>query len=215
MFKSFLNILYFFTFLFPLVSFAQDSTLNNIQRKLDEQKNARVNLVYSFNTVSYVHKLDKHGGIEKTDTIKTWQKFKGDSLQEYALLYSSDKKEERNGGKKGHRASAQLPRLDDPAYDFLVDQTVGKITFNPKKPKKGNLAGELLYDPQSLTLIQINAAMSKHKWPVNEFSLKTEFVLVEEFLFPSKLWMQAGWNALISRGRIRVESSNTDYNIYK
>jgi hypothetical protein len=180
---------------------------------MDQQETEQKGLVYSFNTITYVHKLDKQGGIEKTDTTKTWQKFKGDSLQEYTLLYSSDKKEEK--GKKEKRESSQLPKLTDPAYEFRVDQGSGKITFSPKKAKKGDLAGELLYDPQSLVLKQIRAAMPKLKWPVNEFEMEMEFVQVEGFLFPAVFRMQVAWNALISKGRIRVQSQNSDFKIYR
>jgi hypothetical protein len=199
----------------PISVTAQDSTLIKLQQKMDQQKKAQKELVYSFNTITYVHKLDKQGGIEKTDTVRTWQKFKGDSLQEYSLLYSSDKKEEKGEGKKGSRESSKLPKLTDPAYNFRVDQESGKITFKPQKAKKGDLAGELLYDPQSLELKQINATMPKLKWPVKEFEMEMKFLLLEGFLLPSEFRMQAAWNALISKGRIRVESQNSDFKIYR
>lgn len=199
----------------PMSVIAQDPILIKLQEKMDRQEMEQKELVYSFNTITYVHKLDKQGGIEKTDTMKTWQKFKGDSLQEYTLLYSSNKKEEKNEGKKGGRESSQLPKLTDPAYDFKVDAASGKITLNPKKAKKGDLAGELLYDPQSLELRQIKATVPKLKWPVNEFEMELKFVQVEGFLFPAEFRMQVAWNALISKGRIRVQSSNSDFKIYK
>lgn len=201
--------------LIQISTFAQDSTLIKLQQNMDRQEKEQKELVYSFNTITYVHKLDKQGSIEKTDTIKTWQKFKGDSLQEYTLLYSSDKKEEKNEGKKGSRESSQLPKLTDPTYNFRVDAASATISFAPKKPKKGDLAGELLYDPQSLDLKQINATMSKLKWPVNEFNMEMKFMQYEGILFPEEFKMQAGWNALISKGRIRVESRNSDFKIYK
>ena len=215
MFKSFIKYLYFILFLFPSVSFAQDSTLIKVQQKMDEQEKAQKEVIYSYNTISYVHKLGKHGVIEKTDTIKTWYKFKGDSLQEYTLLYSSDKKEEKTEGKKGRSESAKLPKLDDPAYDFQVDQASGKISFAPKKPKKGDLTGELLYDPQDMTIKQINATIPKLKWPVKEFETEMKFLLLEGFLFPSEFQMQVGWDALISKGRIRVVSQNSDFKLYR
>lgn len=207
--------IFFITAILQISALAQDSTLINIQRKMDEQEKAQKELVYSYNTISYVHKLDKHGGIEKTDTIKTWHKFKGDSLQEYTLLYSSNKKEEKSEGNKGSSESAKLPKLNDPAYDFQVDQVSGKIGFAPKKAKKGDLAGELLYDPQDLTLKQINATIPRLKWPVKEFEMEMKFLLLEGFLFPSEFRIQVGWNALVSKGRIRVESINSDYKIYR
>jgi hypothetical protein len=217
MYHNFSNIftVLFLIFYFPLVSLAQDPILIKLQEKMDRQEMEQKELVYSFNTITYVHKLDKQGGIEKTDTTRTWQKFKGDSLQEYTLLYSSDKKEEKDEGKKENRQSSQLPKLTDPAYDFLVDAASGKIAFVPKKAKKGDLAGELLYDPGDLTLKRIKATMPKLKWPVKEFEMEIKFIRMEEFLFPAEFRMQVAWNALISSGRIRVESSNTDFKIYK
>ena len=200
----------------PTISFAQDSTLIRLQQKMDQQEKLQKDLVYSFNSVSYVHQLDKQGNIEKTDTVKTWQKFKGDSLQEYTLLFSSDQKnKEKDGDKKEHRENSELPKLDDPAYDFKVDRDRGLISFAPRKPKKGDLAGEISYDAQGLYLKGLQATMPKLKWPVNEFRMNITFAQVEGFLFPSEFRMQAGWNALISRGKIRVESSNSDYKIYK
>jgi hypothetical protein len=211
---------YFLTILiiaiFQFSAQAQDSTLIRLQQKMDRQEKLQKDLVYSFNSVSYVHQLDKQGMIEKTDTIKTWQKFKGDSLQEYTLLFSSEKKQkEKDGDKKEHRESSQLPKLDDPAYDFKVDRDRGLISFAPRKPKKGDLAGEISYDAQGLYLKGLQATMPKLKWPVNEFRMNITFSQVEGFLFPSEFRMQAGWNALISKGRIRVESSNSDYKIYR
>jgi hypothetical protein len=190
----------------------QEPILERLQEKMDRQEAEQKGLVYSFNTVTYVHKLDNKGVIEKTDTIKTWQKFRGDSLQEYTLLYSSDKREGKD--KKEKRESSQLPKLTDPAYDFRVDQESGRITFSPKKARKGDLAGELLYDPQSLELRQLKAAMPRLKWPVNEFELEMKFITADGLLFPSEFRMQAGWNAIVSQGRIRVESRNSDFRIY-
>lgn len=202
--------------LMPVLSLAQDSILIRLQQRMDQQEILQKDLVYSFNSVSYVHQLDKQGKIEKTDTIRTWQKFKGDSLQEYTLLFSSEKKKkEQDGDKKEHRESSELPKLSDPAYDFKVDRDRGLISFAPKKPKKGDLAGEISYDAQGLYLKGLQATMPRLKWPVNEFRMNITFSRVEGFLFPSEFWMQAGWNALISKGRIRVESSNSDYKIYK
>jgi len=207
-------LIFFITTILQVSAHAQDSTLIKLQQKMDQQEAEQKGLVYGFNTITYVHKLDKQGGIEKTDTTRTWQKFKGDSLQEYTLLYSSDKKEEKNEGKKGHSERIQLPKLTDSTYNFRVDQATGKIVFNPKKAKKGDLAGELLYDPRDLTLKQIKATMSKLKWPVKEFEMEVKFVQIEGFLFPAEFRMLAGWNALISKGRIRVESKNFDHKIY-
>jgi len=196
-------------------AFSQDSVLIRLQEKMDQQENAQKELVYSYNTISYVHKLDKHGVIEKTDTTKTWHKFKGDSLQEYTLLYSSNKKGEKSEGMKRRSEKVKLPKLNDPAYNFRVYTTSGKVAFNPKKPKKGDVAGELLYDPRDLTCKQINATMPKLKWPVKELEMEMRFIQIKEFLFPSEFRVQVGWNALISRGRIRVESINSDYKIYR
>ncbi len=208
-------LIFFITAILQITALAQDPILLRLQEKMDRQEKEQKELVYGFNTITYVHKLDKQGGIEKTDTTRTWQKFKGDSLQEYTLLYSSDKKEEKKEGKKGNRESSQLPKLTDPAYDFLVDSESGTISFSPKKAKKGDLSGELLYDPQSLELKRIKATMPKLKWPVNEFEMELKFMQIEGFLFPTEFRMQAGWNALISKGRIRVESQNSDFKIYR
>jgi hypothetical protein len=201
--------------LLQVSAFSQDSILIRLQEKMDQQEKAQKELVYSYNTISYVHKLDKHGVIKKTDTTKTWHKFKGDSLQEYTLLYSSNKKEEKSEGMKRRSEKVKLPKLNDPAYNFRVDPTSRKVAFNPKKPKKGDVAGVLLYDPRDLTCKQINATMPKLKWPVKELEMEMRFIQIKGFLFPSEFRVQVGWNALISKGRIRVESSNSNYKIYK
>lgn len=188
---------------------AQQSILARLQERMDRQDELRKSLVYSYSSETLAHKLGQWGAIEKTDTIRAWQKFKGDSLLEYALLYSSDKKEEKDDGKKRKREGPQFPKLTNPAYNFQADQEAGKIRFNPKNPKKGDLSGELLYDPQSLELKKIKATMPKLKWPVKEFEMEIKFIRMAEFS------MQAGWNALISKGRIRVESQNTDFKIFR
>ncbi len=210
---------YIFTFIITIALYvsaiAQEPLLTRLQEKMDQQEKAQKELVYSYNTISYVHKLDKQGAIEKTDTIKTWQKFKGDSLQEYSLLYTTDKKEEKSDGKKERKESAKLPKLNDPNYDFRVDSISGTVGFLPRKPKKGDLSGEIAYDPESLDLKAIKATMPKLKWPVKEFEMEIKFIRMEEFLFPAEFRMQVAWNALISSGRIRVESSNSDFKIYR
>lgn len=194
---------------------AQDSVLNAVQQHLDRQKELKKDLVYSFTTLSYVHKLDKQGLVEKTDTVETWQKFLGDSLLDRKIVYTSDKKQKKREDGKGNSQSMELPKLNDPKYEFLVDRSGASISFKPRKPKGGDLAGTVIYDPQDMSLEKIDITMPKLSWPVNEFSMKAEFIKIEGFLFPSKMWMKAGWNALISRGRIRVESSNSDHKIYR
>jgi hypothetical protein len=210
---------YFLTVLIITISqlsaVAQDSVLSEVQKQLDRQKELKKNLVYSFTTLSYVHKLDKQGLVEKTDTVETWQKFLADSLLDRQIVYTSDKKQRKREDGKGRSQSMELPKLNDPKYEFLVDRSGASISFKPKNPKGGDLAGTITYDPQDLSLEKMDITMPKLSWPVNEFFMKAEFILVEEVLFPSNLWMQAGWNALISKGRIRVESSNSDYKIYK
>lgn len=192
---------------------AQQSLLTRLQERMDRQDEQRRHLVYSYSSETLVHKLDQRGAIEKTDTIRAWQKFKGDSLLEYTLLYSSDKKG-RDDGNKGKRGGSEFPKLTDPAYDFQVDPEDGRIRFNPKKAKKGDLAGELLFDPQSLDLRQVKAAMPRQKWPVNEFEMEISFLQVEGHSLPAVFKMQAGWNAVVSQGRIRVESRLSDHRIY-
>ncbi|MDP2806744.1 MAG: hypothetical protein Q8O74_01245, partial [bacterium] len=118
-------------------------------------------------------------------------------------------------GKNKRQEKFKLPKLNDPKYEFSVNHTDGVITFKPVKPKSGDLAGTIHYDPLDMSLKKIALTMPKLKWPVNEFTMKAEFAMIEKFLLPSQSWMQAGWNALISKGRIRVESSNSDYTIYK
>lgn len=210
---------YFLTFLLITVSqlsaVAQDSLLSEVQKQLDRQKELKKTLVYSFTTLSYVHKLDKQGMVEKTDTVKTWQKFLGDSLLERQIVYPSDRKPEKHQDGKGSNESMELPKLNDPKYEFTVNRSEGTIRFSPLKPGKGDLAGRIVYDPQDLSLKELDMTMPRLKWPVNEFQMKAKFVVIEGLLFPAELRMQAGWNALISRGRIRVESSNSDYKIYK
>jgi hypothetical protein len=202
------------TALLPFSALAREPVLARLQEKMDQQEREIKELVYAYNTLTYVHKLDKNGAIEKSDTFKVWQKFKGDSLIEHTLLYTSDKKGEREGKKERH-GNAKLPKFDDPDYNFNVDSISGKIGFTPKKPKKGDLSGEITYDSQSLDIKEIKASMPKLKWPVSEFSMEMRLIRVEEFLFPTEFKMQAGWNALISKGRVRVESRNSDFVIYK
>jgi hypothetical protein len=208
-------VILFITTIIQVTAFAQDPMLNQVQQQLDRQKEIKKNLIYSFTTLSYIHKLDKQGLVEKTDTVETWQKFLGDSLLDRQIVYTSDKKQKKREDGRGHSQSMELPKLNDPRYEFLVDRSGASISFKPKKPKGGDLAGAISYDPQDLSLEKMDITMPKLSWPVNEFSMKAEFIMVEEVLFPSKLWMQAGWDALISKGRIRVESSNSDYKIYK
>lgn len=203
----------FITTIIQVTALAQDSILIQLQQKMDRQEILQKDLVYCFNTVSYIHKLDKNGSIEKTDTIEAWQKFKGDSLCENKLLYSTEKDHREGDGKGKKSEKAELPKFDDPEYDFLVDPSEGRIKFTQKKPKKGALSGEMAFDMHSLLLTGIRATMPKLKWPVNEFSMDMKFTAVQGVVFPSEMVMQAGWNALVSKGRIRVESRFFDYMI--
>ncbi len=198
-----------------LSAVAQDSVLNQVQQQLDRQKEIKKNLVYSFTTLSYVHKLDKQGLVEKTDTVISWHKYKGDSLLEFHIISTTDKDQYKEPEKNKRQEKLKLPKFNDPKYEFSVKQTEFSIKFKPIKPKGGDLAGTVSYDPQDMSLKEIDVTMPKLKWPLNEFAAKTEFAMFEEFMLPTHTWMQAGWNALISKGRIRVESSNSDYKIYK
>jgi hypothetical protein len=200
--------------IFPVSIFAQDPIRLRLQQKMDKQEAEQKSLVYSYQNVTYVNKLDKNGSVEKTDTIITWQKYQGESQLEQKLIYSSDKKAGKSG-KRERSQSAKLPRLDDPEYDFRVDSLSGKIVFTPHKPKKGQLSGEVRYDPASLDLKGLTITMPKPKWPVDEFDMEMIFVKVEGFLFPGEFRMQAGWNAIVSQGRIRIESRNSDFITYK
>lgn len=204
-----------FIAVFQVLSFAQDPILIRAQQQRDRQKELMKNLVYSYNTVSYICQLDKTGLIEKSDTVISWHKLKGDSLLESRIISATNKKHQKEQGQSNDQENIELPKFNDPKYEFSVNQADGRITFKPVKPKKGDLAGTVRYSPDEIFLQEINITMPKLKGPVNEFNMKVEFTRIEEFLFPSKICMQAGWNALISKGRIRVESSNSDYQIYK
>ena len=200
---------------FQISALAQDSVLNEVQQQLDQQKELKKTLVYSFTTLSYIHKLDKQGLVEKTDTVISWHKYKGDSLLEFRIISSPDKDQYKEPGKKQRQEKFKLPKLTDPKYDYSVNPNECSITFNPVNPKSGDLAGRINYDPQDMALKKIALTMPKLKWPMNEFAMRAEFTMVEEFLLPSQTWMQAGWNAMISKGRIRVDNCCSGYNIYK
>jgi hypothetical protein len=210
---------YFITIVLIAVSqisaLAQDSVLNAVQQQLDWQKVLKKDMVYSYSTLSYIQKLDKTGRIEKTDTVVSWHKYKGDSLLEFRVISSTDKDQYKEPGKNKRQERIKLPKLTDPNYDYSVNPNECSITFNPVKPKSGDLAGTISYDPQDMSLKKIDLTMPKLKWPANEFSMWAEFATVDGYIMSTKTWMQAGWNAVISRGRIRVESSNSDYKIYK
>jgi hypothetical protein len=55
--------------------------------------------------------------------------------------------------------------------------------------------------------------MPKLKWPVKEFSMKIDWTEAGGILVPSYIWMQAAWNAIISSGRMRVETTISDIRV--
>jgi hypothetical protein len=197
---------------------AQDSLIARVQQRLDEQQARQAKASYSYIATTLVYKLDKQGNIEKADTFRNWQRFAGGKQVTDSLLYSSDPKERDKKGKKEekHSESVDMPKLTDPSLECSVapgDNGLGTITFKPKKPKGGDIAGELSVDPASGWLRKSTFYMPKLKWPVKEFSMKMDWTEAGGILLPSYIWMQAAWNAIISSGRIRVETTISDIKV--
>jgi hypothetical protein len=200
---------------------AQDPLIAKVQQRLEDQHARQAKASYSYYSQTLVHTLDKAGNVEKVDTFRNWQRFVNDSLVTDSLVYTSNVKEREKAKKKGtkeekHSESIAMPKLTDPALECVVapgDDGFATITFKPKKPKGGDIAGELTVDPSSGELRRSTFYMPKQKWPVKEFSMKMDWTEAGGLLFPSYLWMQAGWNAIITSGRIRVETTISDIKV--
>jgi hypothetical protein len=195
---------------------AQDSVLVRVQRQIERQEARRTSAMFSYYTDNLITELDNKGRARKVDTVRTWQKVRGDSVLADSLLYTS-RKEKRKGG--GHRESAEFPKLGDPRYEFTVqppsgDGSPGRIAFKPRKPRSGDLAGELFYDPASYDLIEAEITMPKPKFPAKEFLMKLSWTTVDGVRLPSSLWMQASWSMVVMSGRFRVESMMHGHRVY-
>jgi hypothetical protein len=196
----------------------QDPLVAMVQQRLDEQHVKQATANYNYIATTLVYKLDKQGNIEKADTFRNWQRFVNGKQVADSLLYSSDRKERDKKGKKEekHSESVDMPKLTDPSMECVVGPVVNglaAVSFKPKKPKGGDIAGELSVDPASGKLRKSTFYMPRMKWPVKEFSMKMDWTEDGGILIPSYIWMQAAWNAIISSGRIRVETTISDIKV--
>ncbi|MRR51758.1 MAG: hypothetical protein EG825_12750 [Rhodocyclaceae bacterium] len=200
---------------------SQDPLVARVQQRLDEQRERQAKASYSYHTLTLMHTLDQQGNVEKVDTFRNWQRYVNGSLVTDSLIYSSDAKrrerESKKDGKEGkHSQSVELPTLTDPAIECAVGpgaDGLAAISFKPRKPRGGDVAGELLVDPASGGLRASTFTMPKLKWPVKEFSMKLDWTEAGGLLFPSYIWMQARWNAIVSSGRIRIETTISDIRV--
>ncbi|HTY08650.1 MAG TPA: hypothetical protein VMF29_05755 [Candidatus Edwardsbacteria bacterium] len=197
---------------------AQDPLIARVQQRLDEQHVKQAKASYNYIATTLVYKLDKQGNIEQADTFRNWQRFVNGAQVTDSLLYSSDPKERDKKGKKEskHSESVAMPKLTDPAMDCAVGPAVdglAAVSFKPRKPKGGDIAGELSVEPSTGALRKSSFYMPKMKWPVKEFSMRMDWTEVNGVLIPSYIWMQAAWNAIITSGRIRVETTISDIKV--
>ena len=196
----------------------QDPLVAKVQQRLDEQHDKQAKASYNYIATTLVYKLDKQGNIEQADTFRNWQRFVNGKQVADSLLYSSDPKERGKKGKKEskHSESVAMPKLTDPAMECVIEQAsngLAAISFKPRKPKGGDIAGELAVNPASGELRKSTFYMPKMKWPVKEFSMRMDWTEAGGILIPTYIWMQAGWNAIISSGRIRVETTISDIKV--
>ena len=217
-----IRTMFFFSFAlllgFITTSLAQDPLVARVQQRLDEQHVKQAKASYNYIATTLVYKLDKQGNVEQADTFRNWQRFVNGLQVTDSLLYSSDPKDrEKKAKKEGkHSESVGMPKLTDPAMDCAVGPAVNglaAVNFKPRKPKGGDIAGELFVDPATGALRKSSFYMPKMKWPVKEFSMKMDWTEVGGILVPTYIWMQAGWNAIITSGRIRVETTISDIKV--
>lgn len=200
---------------------AQDPLIAKVQQRLEEQHARQAKATYSFYSQTLAYTLDKQGNAEKVDTLRNWQRFVNDSLITDSLIYSSDAKRRKKEDKKGrkeekHSETVEMPKLTDPSLECAVspgDNGLATITFKPKKPKSGDIAGEHVVDPATGELKKTRLWMPKTKWPVKEFAMRMDWAQSGGLLVPSYVWMQAGWNAIINSGRIRIETTISDIKV--
>ncbi|MCU0608050.1 MAG: hypothetical protein MUF78_11710 [Candidatus Edwardsbacteria bacterium] len=203
------------------IALAQDPLVARVQQRLDQQRERQSKASYSYHTLTLMHTLDRQGNVEKVDTFRNWQRFVNGSLVTDSLVYSSDaKRREREGKKDGkegkHSQSVELPKLTDPAIECTVGSGadgLAAISFQPRKPKGGDVAGELLVDPATGELRTSTFSMPRLKWPVKEFAMTLDWTEAGGLLFPSYIRMQARWNAIVSSGRIRIETTISDIRV--
>jgi hypothetical protein len=214
------NVILLFALLSSLIgsALAQDPLVARVQQRLDEQHTKQAQASYSYIATTLVCKLDKQGNVEKADTSRNWQRFVNGKQVTDSLLYSSDPKDRDKKGRKEskHSESVAMPKLTDPATECIVGSGVNglaAVSFKPKKPKGGDIAGELSVDPASGQLRKSSFYMPKMKWPVKEFSMKMDWTEAGGILIPSYIWMQAAWNAIITSGRVRVETTISDIKV--
>jgi hypothetical protein len=200
---------------------AQDSLIARVQQRMEDQRLKQAKSSFSYHSLTLVQTLDKQGNVEKVDTFRNWHRFVNDSLVTDSLIYSSDAKRREKENKKGkkeekHTESVTMPKLTDPALECAVASAAkgqALVTFKPKKPKGGDVAGELTVDAATGELIKSVFWMPKMKWPVKEFKMTIEWTEAGGMLFPKSLSMLAAWNAIVSKGRIRVETEISDIKI--
>jgi hypothetical protein len=192
---------------------SRDSLLAGLQQNLEAQRGRLGREIYSFVSTAVVRELDGKGEIKRTDTVVTWQLQRGDSLLRDSTIYTTRKPEK---GKKGgsRRESASLPTLGDTSYVFQV-QPDRTIEFKPKRPKKGDLAGSLGYDPETLVLTWAEISAPKPKAPVKNFSMKIGWTQWEGMMVPERIWMRAAWKLLLMSGRMEMEIGFSDYRLHR
>jgi hypothetical protein len=203
---------------FAAITLAQDPLIAKVQQRLDGQHDRLATANYTYIATTVVCKLDKRGAIEQADTFRNWQRFVNGKQVADSLLYSSDPKQRDQKGKKDgkHSETVNMPKLTDPSMECVAGPAsngLAAISFKPKKPKGGDIAGELSVDPASGALRKSAFYMPKMKWPVKEFAMRMDWTEAGGILIPSYIWMQAGWNAIISSGRIRVETTISDIRV--
>ena len=212
------NVLVLFALLSSLTSsaFGQDPLVARVQQRLEEQHVKQAKAGYDYIATTLVSTLDKQGNVEKADTFRNWQRFVDGKQVTDSLIYTSVKNEKKDKKDSKHSETVNMPKLTDPSMECVVGQVsngLSPISFKPKKPKGGDIAGELSVDPASGALRKSTFYMPKMKWPVKEFSMRMDWTEAKGVLLPSYIWMQVAWNAIISSGRIRVETTISDIRV--
>ena len=196
-----------------LASLPQDSLLSGLQRSLDAQRDRLGREIYSFVSTAVVRELEKDGGIKRTDTVITWQLQRGDSVLQDSTIYTT-RKPDKGRKRESRRESASLPKLGDTSYVYRRLEG-GALSFQPKRPKKGDLAGTIGYDPETLKPTWAEVRMPKPKTPVKEFSMRIEWKMWEEMMVPERISMRAAWSLLVMSGRMDMEIGFSDYRLHR
>jgi hypothetical protein len=195
-----------------LASLPQDSLLVGIQQRLDARRQARAGAVYSCVATAVIRELDGQGRTKKADTVVSWQKFKGDSLLKDSTISTTYEKGSRKGGGK-HEERVGLPELTDTSYVFQVLPD-DRVSFKTKRQRKGDLSGQLAYDPATLDLRRAELTMPRPKIPVKSFAMDIDWEPYGGMLLPARIRMRASWKLLVISGRMEMEILFSDYTLY-